>query len=68
MMRWVGHVACITEMRNSYKILVGKSERKRPFRRPSHSLEDNIEMDLKEIVYEGVDWIHLPVFRDQWLL
>jgi hypothetical protein len=28
--RWVGHVACMGEMTNTYKILVGKSEGKRP--------------------------------------
>jgi hypothetical protein len=27
-MRWVGHVARMEEMRNSYNILIGKSERK----------------------------------------
>jgi len=27
-MRWAGHVTCIGEMRNAYKILFGKSERK----------------------------------------
>jgi hypothetical protein len=25
-MRWVGHVACLAELRNAYKILVGKLE------------------------------------------
>jgi hypothetical protein len=34
--------------RNSYRILVGKSEGKRPLRRPSRTLEDNIKMDLRE--------------------
>jgi hypothetical protein len=29
-MGWAGHVAGIREIRNAYKILVGKSERKRP--------------------------------------
>jgi hypothetical protein len=29
-MRWVGHVACMGVMKNSYKILVGKPEGKRP--------------------------------------
>jgi hypothetical protein len=27
-MRWAGHAACIGEMRNVYKILVGKPEEK----------------------------------------
>jgi hypothetical protein len=30
-MRWVCHVARIGEMKNAYKILVGKPEGKRPF-------------------------------------
>jgi hypothetical protein len=34
MIRWVGHVAYMVEMRNAYKILVRKPEGKRQFRRP----------------------------------
>jgi hypothetical protein len=37
------------EIRNAYTILVRKSERKRPFGRPSHRWDHNIKMDLKEI-------------------
>jgi hypothetical protein len=37
------------EMRNAYKILVGKSEGKRPLERPRYRWEDNIEMDLKKV-------------------
>jgi hypothetical protein len=47
---WVGHVACMGEMRNSYKILVRKSEGKRPLERPRHTGEGSIGMDLREIV------------------
>jgi hypothetical protein len=32
-MRWMGHVARMGEMRNAYKILVGKPKRKRPLGR-----------------------------------
>jgi hypothetical protein len=32
--RWAGHVAHIGEIRNAYKILVGKPDRKRPLGRP----------------------------------
>jgi hypothetical protein len=32
-MRWVGHVACIGEVRNAHKILVAKPEGKGPLRR-----------------------------------
>jgi hypothetical protein len=41
--------------------LWGKPERKRPFGRPRH-ICDIIKMDLKEIGWEGVDWI--PVALD----
>jgi hypothetical protein len=42
-------------MRNAYRILVGKSEGKRPFGRPRNRWEDNIRTYLKEIGWEGVD-------------
>jgi len=41
-MRWPGNVARIDEVRNAYKTLVGKPERKRPFQRLRHRSEDNI--------------------------
>jgi len=41
-------------MRNAYKILISKLER-RPLGRPRQRWEDNIKMDLKETGYEGVD-------------
>jgi hypothetical protein len=47
------------EVRNAYKILIGKPKGKRPFGRPRHRWEDNIKMDLREIRLEGVDWIDL---------
>jgi hypothetical protein len=43
------------EMRNAYKYLVGKLERKRPLRRPRCSWENNIKMDLREIGLGGVN-------------
>jgi hypothetical protein len=48
-MRWAGHVACMGEKRNAYRILVGKPEGKRPLGRPRCRWEDNIRMDLREI-------------------
>jgi hypothetical protein len=65
-MRWAGHVVQMGEMRNAYNILVGKSEVKRPFGIPRLRWEDNIKMDLKEIGWEGVDWIHQVQDRVQW--
>jgi len=40
-MRQRGNVTCKREMRNVYKILVGKPEGKRPLRRYRHRQEDN---------------------------
>jgi hypothetical protein len=62
----VEHVARIEAVRNAYDILVGKPEGKRPVGRPKRGWEDNIRMDLREIGWEFVDWIHLGQDRDQW--
>jgi hypothetical protein len=54
------------EKRNAYRILVGKPERKRPLGRPRRRWVDNIKIDLREIEWDGVDWIDLAQDRDQW--
>jgi hypothetical protein len=54
------------EIRNVYKILVGKREGKRLLRRPRHRWEDNIKMDLRDIGLEGVHWIYLIQERVWW--
>jgi hypothetical protein len=54
------------KMRKAYKILDRKSEGKRPCERPRHRWEDNIKMDLREIGWKGVDWIHLFQDQDWW--
>jgi hypothetical protein len=66
-MRWAEHVARIGAQRSAYRILVGKSERKRPLRRQRCRWEDNIRMDLREIGWGGMDWIDLGQDRDQWM-
>jgi hypothetical protein len=45
--------------RNTYRILVGKPEGKRPPRIPRRTSVDNIKMDLREIGWDGVDWINV---------
>jgi hypothetical protein len=54
------------EERKVYKVLVGKSEGKRPLGRPRRRWEDRIGMDLCEIGLGGVDWIRLAQDRDRW--
>jgi hypothetical protein len=48
-MRWAGHVARMGEKKSVYKILMGKSEGKRPLGRPKCRWVDNIGTDLREI-------------------
>jgi hypothetical protein len=64
--RWVGHVARMGEGRNVYRVLVGKPEGKRPLGRPRRRWEDGIKMDLREIGWGGVEWIHVAQDRDRW--
>ena len=54
------------ERRGVHRALVGKSEGKRPLRRPRRRWEDNINMDLQEVECWGVDWIELAQDRDRW--
>jgi hypothetical protein len=63
-MRWAGHVACMGEGINVYRVLMGKPEGKRLLERPRHRWEDGIKTDLREIGWEGVEWIHLAQNRD----
>jgi hypothetical protein len=51
--------------KNTYRILVGKPEGKRPAGRPRRRWLDNVKMDLREIGWEVVDWIDLAHDRDQ---
>jgi hypothetical protein len=47
-------------------VLVGKPERKRPLAKPKRMREDNINMDLREIRWGGMDWLRLAEDRDKW--
>jgi hypothetical protein len=62
--------ACSTygEMKNVNKILVGKLEGKRPPGRRRYRWEDHIKINIEEVGWEGVAWIHLVQDRDRWSL
>jgi hypothetical protein len=49
------------EVRGAYNILVGRPEWRRPLGRPRRRWKD-IKIDLREIGFGDVDWIH----RDRW--
>jgi hypothetical protein len=59
--RWAGHVARMGEKRNSYRLLVGKPERKRPLGIPRRRW-----VDLEEVGWDDVDWIGLAQDRNRW--
>jgi hypothetical protein len=65
-MRWARHVARMGEVRGAYNILVGSPEGRRPLGRPRRRWEDNIKMDLREIGFGDVDWIHWAQDMDRW--
>jgi hypothetical protein len=55
------------EVRAAYNILVGRPEGRRPLGRPRRRW-DNIKMDLREIGFGDVNWIHWAQDRDRWRL
>jgi hypothetical protein len=65
-MRWAGHVERMGEGRGVYRVLVRRSEGKRPLGRPRRRWEDNIKIDLREIGLDGANWIRLAQDRVQW--
>jgi hypothetical protein len=65
-MRWAGQVARMWDVRGAYNILVRRPEGRRPLGRPRRRWEDKIKMDLREIGFRDVDWIHWARDRDRW--
>jgi hypothetical protein len=65
-MRWAGHVAREGKKSDVYRLLVRKSERKRPLGRPRRRWIDNIKTGLLEIGLNVVDWIGLAQDRYRW--
>jgi transposase len=51
------------EKRNAYRIVVGKQEGKRQLGRPRCRWVDNIKMHLRDMGWDGVDWIGLIWLR-----
>jgi hypothetical protein len=47
------------EVRGVYRVLVGSPKGKRPLGRSRCRCEYNITMDLREIVIDRANWIHL---------
>jgi hypothetical protein len=65
-MKWAGHVARLGEERGVHRVLMGKTEGKRPRGRPRCRWEDNIKMDIQEVGGGCGDWAELAEDRDRW--
>jgi hypothetical protein len=61
--KWSGHVLCMGERKGIYRVLVGKSEGKRPLGRPGHRRKYKIRMNVMEVVC-----IELAQRRNRWWL
>jgi hypothetical protein len=60
-----GYVAFLGEKRGVYRVLLGKSEGRRPLGRPRNRWEDNIKMDLQEVgwgEWTGLMWLRIGAF------
>jgi hypothetical protein len=58
--------ACSTHEREAECIQSLSAKENRSVGRPRHRYEDNIKMDIREIGWDRMDWIHLARDRDQW--
>ena len=65
-MRWAGHEARIAEKRGVYRVLVEKSEGKRPLRRPRRRWKNTIKIDFQDLGCGCMDWIELAQDKDRW--
>jgi hypothetical protein len=52
--------------RGVYKVLVGKTEGKRPLGRPRDRWENNMNIDLQEVGRGGMAWNELAQDKDRW--
>jgi hypothetical protein len=52
--------------KGSYRVMVGRPERKRLFERPGRRWENNIKMYLKKVRCRSMGWIDLAQDRDSW--
>ena len=58
--------ARMEQFRNAYRVLVGKSEGKKPLGRPRRKWEDNIRVGLRKVGCDTGECIDLTEDRDQW--
>jgi hypothetical protein len=61
-----GALASMGEGRGVHRVLVGKSEGKRPLGRPKRSGRTILKWIFRKLNVGGMDWIELAQDRDSW--
>jgi hypothetical protein len=56
--KWGGCVAHMEQKKSVYECLVGTREGKRQTVRSKRRWENDIEMDVRVVGYDDLDWIH----------
>jgi len=54
------------DRRGAYRVLVGKSEGKKPIGRCRRRWEDNSRMDPQKVGWGDMEWIELTRDKDRW--
>jgi hypothetical protein len=49
-----------------YRVLVGRPDFERPLERPRRRWDDSVKLDLREIGFDGANWLQLAQNRVQW--
>jgi hypothetical protein len=65
---WKGNIVCVREKINSHRVLVGKSEGRRPIGMFRGRMEYDIGMDLKDVVWDSMDKVDLRIWTGGRLL
>jgi len=65
-MRWAVHVVCMGARKSAYRVLVRRSEGRRPLGISRHRWKYNIKMDIQYVRWGSMDWIALAQDRDRW--
>jgi hypothetical protein len=62
-MRWAELIGRMRDRRGAYRILMGRTDGKRPFGRPRLRWDDSIKISLQDVGWEGMDLIDLTQDR-----